>query len=548
VSAAVVAVGLILGYVATSRLGIVNEGANTLSDSVLPAYVAAEEMNVALGDLRIAGGEHLMASTDQHQSEAEQGVVDATKAFEEARAKYSKAALSEGGESATLTQILSHVEAYQGLNQRFLELSRASKDEEAAASYRGEMSVEYRKAGTLLDQLMSEQRSHAMRVNEANDATYASAWWTIAACVLLLLMVSGALVAFGLLSVIRPIFGIQSAMNVLAAGDLKADIPYLDKANEIGGMAQALRVFRDNLAAAERLRAEQEAMKAAEDEAVRRRAGLAERFVGRMEALAGGFAHSSGEVADAARNLSATAEETSRQAQAVAGAAEEASGNVQTVAAGAEELAASVREISQQVTRSSTVAREAAAEVEATSQNVRSLARSAQQIGEVVELISNIASQTNLLALNATIEAARAGEAGRGFAVVASEVKALAEQTGRATEDIARKIAEMQAATNTTVDSIAQIVKTIDTIQHTSSAIAGAVEQQGAATAEIAMNTTQAASGAADVTGNIVAVGSAAETTGAASTQLMALSGGLTEQSAQLQKEVTEFVASLRAA
>ncbi|BBE74031.1 methyl-accepting chemotaxis protein [Oharaeibacter diazotrophicus] len=337
-------------------------------------------------------------------------------------------------------------------------------------------------------------------------------------------------------------------MQKLQAGEYAVEIAGTARGDEIGAMGKALLNFRDSLRAAEEARRAQETAKAAEEALVRRRAELAERFVGRMEKLADGFAKSSTEVADAARNLSATAEETSRQAQAVAGAAEEASTNVQTVAAGAEELSASIREISKQVSQSAEVASAAAREAEASTQNVQALAHSAQQIGEVVELISNIAAQTNLLALNATIEAARAGEAGRGFAVVAAEVKELANQTAKATEEIGRKIGEIQTATGTTVDSISRIVRTIGSIQQSASAIAGAVEEQGAATEEIASNTQRAATGTTDVTGNIAGVGTAAEMTGTASTQLMGLSGKLSDQSRVLQQEVADFVEGLRAA
>ncbi|WP_083656710.1 methyl-accepting chemotaxis protein [Mongoliimonas terrestris] len=349
-------------------------------------------------------------------------------------------------------------------------------------------------------------------------------------------------------SVTRPLGHLMGTMATIQAGNLAVPVDHRDRTDEVGALANGLEAFRQSLVEAEAMRAAQEAAKAAEAAAIRRRATLAESFVGRMQDLADGFARSSAEVADAARNLSATAEETSRQAQAVTGAAEEASANVQTVAAGTEELTASVREISQHVRRSSDIARSAAEEAAASSRNVEALSTSARQIGEVVELISTIAAQTNLLALNATIEAARAGEAGKGFAVVASEVKALADQTAKATGEIGRKIAEIQDATGTTVDSINTIVRTIGIIEETSQSIAGAVEEQGAATDEIAQNTGRAARGTAEVSSNIAGVGTAAEMTGAASTQLMTLSGHLSQQSTQLQGEVADFVVSLRAA
>jgi methyl-accepting chemotaxis protein len=287
---------------------------------------------------------------------------------------------------------------------------------------------------------------------------------------------------------------------------------------------------------------------AAEREKLAGRAQLAEGFTLRVQALADTLIASSTEVAEAATQLSDTARETSERVQAVAFAAENASGNVHTVAVGTEELSSSIGEINGQVERSAEVARSAAEEAARTNDNILALTAAAGKIGDVIVLIRAIAEQTNLLALNATIEAARAGEAGRGFAVVASEVKQLASQTAKATNDIGEKIAEIQAATSTTVESTSRIVATIATIQEVTASIAGAVNQQGAATAEIATNTQRAASGTAEVTGHIASVGSAAEVTGTAAGQLMALSTSLAGRSAELQREVTAFVAELKVA
>jgi methyl-accepting chemotaxis protein len=219
---------------------------------------------------------------------------------------------------------------------------------------------------------------------------------------------------------------------------------------------------------------------------------------------------------------------------------------VQTVAAGAEELSASIREINIQVTTSARIAHEAVEEATKTEHSVSVLTEAATRIGDVVNLINTIAAQTNLLALNATIEAARAGDAGKGFAVVASEVKQLAAQTARATGEIGSKIAEIQTATDETVGSIGRIVEIINTIREVASAIAGAVEEQGAATSEIATNTQRAASGAAEVTGNIAGVGQAAESTGASAVRLRGLSEHLQEQSNNLHRQVEDFVRTLR--
>lgn len=345
-----------------------------------------------------------------------------------------------------------------------------------------------------------------------------------------------------------PIRATVSAMGKLENGDYGVEIVGAERKDEIGMMSAALLAFRDSLAAAETARREQAAREEAERRTLARREKLASEFVARMQGVAKGFAVSSGEVADSAKNLSTTAEETSRQAQAVAAAAEQAASNVQTVAASSEELAASVREISGRVVHSAEVANVAYAEAQASNERIGDLAKAASAIGEVVSLIKGIADQTNLLALNATIESARAGEAGKGFAVVASEVKELATQTARATDEISAKVNEIQEATRGTVASMAEIIRVVGDIKTISTTIAGAVEQQGAATGEIAQNCQQAATGTQQVTDNIGGVGRAADMTGAASSQLLGLSEGLSQQAGELRSEVENFVTQLQAA
>ena len=358
-----------------------------------------------------------------------------------------------------------------------------------------------------------------------------------------------AIVAFFLYrSIMRPMEHLSSELHAIGDGNLDMEIATAERTDEFGAIGKAVIYMRDRMREGERLKEEQKAREASEREILARRESLAGTFVERMQQLAGNFAGSSGEVADAARNLSATAEQTSQQAHVVSGAADEASANVQTVAASAEEMAASIREISSQVAHSVQIADSAYVEAQTSNARISELAAAASAIGDVINLIKSIADQTNLLALNATIEAARAGEAGKGLAVVAEEVKQLAQQTAKATEGIAEQVAEIQKATESSVQSMGGIARVISSIKEIASAISGAVEEQSAATAEIAHNCQRAASGTHQVMESISGVGQAAGMTGAASSQLMALSSGLSGQARELRQVVDTFVADFAAA
>ena len=342
---------------------------------------------------------------------------------------------------------------------------------------------------------------------------------------------------------------LKTAMDRLAKADLTVEVPGTDRRDEVGGMAVAVLVFKDSMLEAERLRtaaSETTHRAAAEHKATLHQ--MADAFESKVGRLVGMLSSSSTELEATAQSMTGTANHSNQQAATVASAAEEASTGMQTVASAAEELTASIAEIGRQVAQSSKITGKAVDDATRTDAIVRALAEGAEKIGAVVGLITDIASQTNLLALNATIEAARAGDAGKGFAVVASEVKSLANQTGKATEEIGAQVTQIQAATKEAVEAIRGISATIEEVSAIAATIASAVEEQGAATAEIARNVQQTTQAAREVTIGISGVSQAASETGAAAGEVLTSATDLSKQAAELSGEMNTFVTGVRAA
>ncbi len=385
---------------------------------------------------------------------------------------------------------------------------------------------------------------------EAARAERAQATRTTVAMFSVSVLVTLAGVLFCLLGVIRPLGRMTGAMRRLAGGEAGTAIPGAGRRDELGAMAAALAVFRDNLIRTRRLPGGGDRARPGRGRgpapAGDARDGRCLRAGGRRHRRR---RHRRGDrAAGHRRTMTATAQETAGQSSGVAAAAAQAAANVGTVAAAAEELGASVQEIGRQVDGSARLAGAAVREAGESAAQVRALTEATARIGDVVGLISSIAAQTNLLALNATIEAARAGAAGRGFAVVAAEVKELAGQTAKATEEITGQIAAIQASTGQAVGAIGAITARISEISTVATSIAAAVEEQGAATQEIVRNVSEAASGTGEVTTTIAGVARAADETGAAASQVLGAASELSRQSEHLSAEVARFLDTVRAA
>ena len=381
------------------------------------------------------------------------------------------------------------------------------------------------------------------------DAKLKPIAWVLGLAILGIAVISGSIAWMIGRSIAKPLAQLGDRMQSLADGKLEAEIPGIGRGDEIGAMAATVQIFKDN---AVRIRGLEQAEAQTQARASAERRTAMENIASDFERSVTGIVRSVSSAAAGmqitAQSMTATASDASARAATVGAASESSSNNVGTVAAAAEELSSSVAEISRQVARSSEIASKAVGDAERTNSTVGALSTGVEKIGEVVKLIHSIAAQTNLLALNATIEAARAGESGRGFAVVASEVKALANQTAKATEEISAQVAAMQASTSEAVASIGGITETIAQMSEITVSISTAIDQQGDATREIARNIQSVAAGSSEINANIGGVTSAAAATGKAASEVLSNARELDNQSGMLRGAVDEFLAKVRAA
>ena len=536
----------VIGGFAFLQMSAINGAAHEIQTHWLPSVRWIGEMRTQSARLRAVLRDHLVA-TDAERADVDKN-LDARKSDFEKAAKSYRPLVSSSTERELADQ----------LDRQWQEFIAAAAEVRTFA-VKGDLAQAKQinadkvvPVGRAMDKtltgLVDFNDKGAETAGQSADASYWRAVYLMSA-ILLFAMIFG-IGASALISqdIRRGIGSILKPMGRLVDGELTVDIPHQGETTEIGQIATGLQTFKDALIAKKASDEAADAEKALNLARAQRISAATTDFQAMVGEMVGSLAGASTELEASATTLSSTADHAQGLATMVAAASEEASTNVQSVASATEELSSSINEISRQVQESARMASTAVDEAGATNGRVEQLAKAASRIGDVVELINAIAGQTNLLALNATIEAARAGEAGRGFAVVAAEVKALADQTAKATNEIGQQVIDIQAATKESVGAIKEISGTIEKLSEISSAIAAAVEQQGAATQEISRNVQQAAQGTHQVSSHVADVQRGAGETGHASSQVLSAAQSVANESVRLKSQVEKFLSAVRAA
>jgi methyl-accepting chemotaxis protein len=537
------------GLLAASYMRTMNADTSEIATNWLPSVKALGELNVGIILYRATLRAHLLSETIEEKQAVEKSLEKIAENNRRIRKNY-EAMINSAEERALYDEWSRRWQEYKDISAKVMELSR----KEAGQFPREAIELNKRaiKVGNETDVILSRDielnNAGAERETRRAAETYSSALMILAVIVGAATILGAAFSFFVIRDISTGIASIVGPMQALGEGNLGAEVPHQGEKTEIGMMANALQVFKDALIAKKAADEAATIDAEAKIERGRRVDNITREFEQMIGEIVTTVSSASSQLESSAGSLSATAVRSQELSTAVAAASEEASTNVQSVASATEELSSSVNEISRQVQESARMAKEAVGQARSTTDRVSELSKAATRIGDVVELINTIAGQTNLLALNATIEAARAGEAGRGFAVVASEVKALAEQTAKATGEIGQQINGIQVATQDSVSAIKEISGTIEKLSEISSTIAAAVEEQGAATQEISRNVQQAAQGTQQVSSNITDVQRGATDTGSASSEVLSAAQTLSTDSGRLQTEVAKFLTAVRAA
>lgn len=542
-----------LSYIAITALAVQNENAERMAAGAKRTLEAARARQRVLA-LNRAEFQRALDPTSQDPKAARKAADEMLAQFRDLMNSVGKTGDSKV--QAMLPAVQESLASYERLLNETISATDAASSQkvtESAAKLRQTIQKSEAAAEKLSSEVKAVAEELEARVQEFSRKTsdeYVSTSEKLIA-ISIVSVLAGSLFGFliGHAGVARPIRAIVALLQQLAAGNYDVEVHGTDRKDEVGEVAKTALAFKQNGLAKLHMEAEQK--EAASRAAVQRKADmvqLADSFEAAVGEIVETVSSASTELEASAGTLTTSAGRSQELATSVAAASEEASTNVQSVASATEELSSSVGEISRQVQESARMAGDAVGQARTTTERVSELSKAASRISDVVELINTIASQTNLLALNATIEAARAGDAGRGFAVVASEVKALAEQTAKATEEISQQIAGIQDATRQSVLAISEISGTIERLSEVSSTIAAAVEEQGAATQEISRNVQQAAQGTHTVSANITDVQRGAVDTGSASSQVLSSAKALASDSNRLKLEVDRFLNSVRAA
>jgi methyl-accepting chemotaxis protein len=539
-----------MGLLAVFDMRAINANTVDIATNWMPSVRVLGDLRAGVITYRNVIREHMLAESAEEKAASEKILATVVEGNTKLRQQYEQ--LITSPEERTLYAEWSKTwDEYKKGTQDVMELSR--RDAGKVPHDAHELNTQkVNKIGIESDNILKKDidlnNNGADKAKDDAAANYGSALMMLAA-ILGAAVLAGIGVSFYLIrDVSNRIESIVKPMQALGQGDLSVEIPHRGEKTEMGQMADALQIFKEALIA--KRAADEAAAKDAEAkiERGRRVDNITRDFEQMIGEIVNNVSSASTQLEASAGSLSRTASRSQELSTTVASASEEASTNVQSVASATEELSSSVNEISRQVQESARMASDAVGQARGTTERVSELSKAATRIGDVVELINTIAGQTNLLALNATIEAARAGEAGRGFAVVASEVKALAEQTAKATGEIGQQINGIQAATQDSVNAIKEISGTIEKLSEISSTIAAAVEEQGAATQEISRNVQQAAQGTQQVSSNITDVQRGASETGSASSQVLSAAQTLSGDSGRLKTEVSKFLTNVRAA